>query len=297
MYTKSLIKWTHAYLITLLSDTFCSYYNKLYANFKKPEISLNYANNLANEEAKAETLFPLRKRSRFLTSCYFLLTSNSAVWAQTSALETALTDHIQTEIRQYAAENKLDRYEQELAISLPDAAADMACEEFKFEQAGSDSVPLGRVSYRIDCLSPQTWQSRAVAKIEIWAYVVVATQTLERGDTLSNSAIGMQSRALSKIYPAPMFNISAAIGKQTKRRIPQGDAITLRLLNNPQVIQKGEHVTLVVNQPGFSASIRGIALADAKLGEKVKVQNLTSGQIVEGVAIQPGLVETELKNN
>jgi flagella basal body P-ring formation protein FlgA len=56
------------------------------------------------------------------------------------------------------------------------------------------------------------------------------------------------------------------------------------------VIQHGQEVTLVAAAGGFEVRARGRALADAASGARVKVQNLSSMKVVEGVVDGPDLV-------
>jgi flagella basal body P-ring formation protein FlgA len=56
------------------------------------------------------------------------------------------------------------------------------------------------------------------------------------------------------------------------------------------VIQHGQEVTLVAAAGGIEVRATGRALADGASGSRVKVQNLSSMKVVEGVVEGPDLV-------
>ena len=70
-----------------------------------------------------------------------------------------------------------------------------------------------------------------------------------------------------------------------------GDVINRRLLEKQYLVNRDQHVELQVTTPTFNASVTSIALEDGQLGQRIKVKNLTSGQVVEGQVIGKGTVK------
>ena len=60
-------------------------------------------------------------------------------------------------------------------------------------------------------------------------------------------------------------------------------------------MQRGQSVTLVADADGMSVRMAGRALADGLINQRVKVQNLSSGKIVEGIARSEQTVEIILQ--
>ena len=77
----------------------------------------------------------------------------------------------------------------------------------------------------------------------------------------------------------------------------QGDAIRWSLLENPELVKRGDLITLLVRSHGFTASTKGTALESGKKGQRIKVSNASSTKVVEGIVIESGVVETKLKTN
>ena len=239
--------------------------------------------------ARAEVRLPLRKCAYFLLP----LLSSIALPASANDLDTALKQHIQQAIDTYASAHQIDISQQQIAVNMPAGAREKACLQYRFDRAGASSAPLGRLSYKVQCLSPTQWSSRAVAHVELWAPVAVAAQTLPRNTPITQNNVNLATRALGEIHPAPVFDLTTIEGMQVRREIDSDEAVTFRYLEQPQVISRGDIVTVNVRGDGFAASTQGTALGDARKGERVKVQNKSSGKVIEGVAVDRAMVQTD----
>jgi flagellar basal body P-ring formation protein FlgA len=71
--------------------------------------------------------------------------------------------------------------------------------------------------------------------------------------------------------------------------------ITNQFLAAAKAVQRGQSVTLIADAGGMSVSMAGRALSDALINQRVKVQNLSSGKIVEGIARSEQTVEIILQ--
>ena len=56
-------------------------------------------------------------------------------------------------------------------------------------------------------------------------------------------------------------------------------------------MQRGQSVTLVADVGGMSVRMAGKVLSDGMVNQRVRVQNLSSGRIVEGIARSEQVVE------
>ena len=69
-----------------------------------------------------------------------------------------------------------------------------------------------------------------------------------------------------------------------------GTTLTMDMLKADLVIKHGQDVTLIASAGGIEVRAAGRALSDAAGGTRVKVQNLSSLKVVEGVVEGPDLV-------
>jgi len=79
-------------------------------------------------------------------------------------------------------------------------------------------------------------------------------------------------------------------GRLTRRPIAEGAAVTADALDAPLLIHRGQTVVLAVRSGGFEVRAPGMAMADAAAEQRVRVRNLNSLKIVEGVADTAGVV-------
>ncbi len=82
-----------------------------------------------------------------------------------------------------------------------------------------------------------------------------------------------------------------ALGLTVSRPISSGAVITNQFLMGTKAIQRGQTVTLVADAGGLSVRMAGRALSDGLVNQRVRVQNLSSGKIVEGIARSEQVVE------
>jgi flagella basal body P-ring formation protein FlgA len=57
------------------------------------------------------------------------------------------------------------------------------------------------------------------------------------------------------------------------------------------VVQRGQTVTLIASGGGVSVRMAGRAMNDGLVNQRVRVENLSSGKIVEGIARSEQVVE------
>jgi flagella basal body P-ring formation protein FlgA len=59
----------------------------------------------------------------------------------------------------------------------------------------------------------------------------------------------------------------------------------------PELVVRGQTVTLVAGSPGVEVRMQGKALASGAEGDRLMVSNLRSGRRVEGIVLSDGSVQ------
>ncbi|HEX5792950.1 MAG TPA: flagellar basal body P-ring formation chaperone FlgA [Rheinheimera sp.] len=238
---------------------------------------------LSSKAVKAEALLPQRKPHTFpaFWLLYLLWLLTGAV--QAMPVETALKQQVEAELQQYLQQLGAKARQQDIQLSLPGALADNNCTELDIKRPQQSEPPLGRLSYSLVCTAPKRWQSRAVAQVKLWLPLVVATRTLERGEVLSANMLSVQSQEISSLRHGLEFSAAPLLGMTVKRRISAGDVVSRHLLQPALLVQKDAQVTLHYQGDGFTVSTSAIALSDGVLGERVRVQNSSSGKVLDAI--------------
>lgn len=122
--------------------------------------------------------------------------------------------------------------------------------------------------------------------------IMRAKRRLERGETLKPDDFETQD-IFSTLAPQDFISPDNIENTNLILKVPVGKGEILRKthLQEEFAIRKGDMVKLVLNSGSIHIEFPGLALSNAKEGEKVKVRNLSSNKIVYGEAKGGKIVE------
>ncbi len=146
-----------------------------------------------------------------------------------------------------------------------------------------------RVSVRVSCASP-AWTVNVPVEIQRSHQVLVLRRAVGRGESIAPGDVAPQSRLLPGLATPFVSSVEQLTGRLTRRPIPEGTALTADALSAALLIHRGQQVTLLALSNGFEVRAPGRAMADAAAHQRVRVQNLNSLKIVEGLADNNGVV-------
>ena len=121
--------------------------------------------------------------------------------------------------------------------------------------------------------------------------VWVARQPLPRGHLLTAADLVADVRDVSQMTTSYVSDQKTLIGQKLKSSILAGRAITLQLVEADNIIRRGQSVTLAVATDAMSIQMAGKAMTDGAMNQRIRVENLNSGRIVEGIVRSRELVE------
>jgi flagella basal body P-ring formation protein FlgA len=150
----------------------------------------------------------------------------------------------------------------------------------------------GNISVKAECVGPVKWVVHLPAQVMIYQQVPVAAQDIPRGQTLSEQHLTSATINVSTIRQAYAADNQAVLGREAKRNIGKGDVFRSNLLDAPTSVRRGEVVVLESVAGGIKVSSSGTAMADGRLGQKIRVKNDSSARVVTGIVRGPGLVQT-----
>ena len=152
-----------------------------------------------------------------------------------------------------------------------------------------------RVLVELRCEGRTTWHLFVPVKIVGTSPVAVAAHAIVAGTVLTAQDLAVEERDLIGLPPGYLDDPAIAVGLTASRGISGGAVLTNQQLLAAKAVQRGQTVTLVANGGGMSVRMAGRALADGLINQRVKVQNLSSGKIVEGIARSEQTVEIILQ--
>lgn len=147
-----------------------------------------------------------------------------------------------------------------------------------------------RVLVRVNCGAPAPWNVFVPVQIESDAEVLVLRRQRSRGETVTADDVRPERRRISGVSENYVKSADGLAGYRLRRTMPAGALLEREALEPALTVLRGSAVTLVADAGGYRVESEGRALADAAPGQRVRVQNLTSLKIVEGVADNRGVV-------
>ncbi|MFK7974609.1 MAG: flagellar basal body P-ring formation chaperone FlgA [Halioglobus sp.] len=155
------------------------------------------------------------------------------------------------------------------------------------------SQVLGAVSVAIACRGEQPWTIYVRSHVVAQQTVPVLNKPLARNDIITGDDLKLITRPVDSSTAGLVIDPDQLVGMQLRRALDGGSILRLANLRKPDVIKRGQQVTVVSGIRGLQVRIQGKALGDAADGERVAVSNLSSGKRIEGVAHSDGTVSVQ----
>ncbi len=157
-------------------------------------------------------------------------------------------------------------------------------------QLSSGSQFSGKSTILVKCNGPKPWTVYIGAQIKLYKEFIATARPLDRGHILSSHDLTAVEKELSRLNQGYYSDKSSLIGQQLKRRLPQNRLIKANYISPPTLVKRGEIVTIIAENSGFSVKMSGKALTNGTKGDRIRVKNLSSSRIIEGTVMAHGLV-------
>jgi flagella basal body P-ring formation protein FlgA len=152
----------------------------------------------------------------------------------------------------------------------------------------------GRVLVELRCEGhpgAAAWHMYVPVRIVGTSPVVIAAHALVVGTVLATRDVSVEQRDITALPPGYFDDPQIAVGLTVSRAISGGTVLTNQQLLGTRAVQRGQTVTLIADFGGMSVRMAGRALSDGLINQRIRVENLSSGKIVEGIARSEQVVE------
>lgn len=123
--------------------------------------------------------------------------------------------------------------------------------------------------------------------------VPVLTRALNHGAVIAATDLEFIAVPANKLGQDIITDASQLVGKEARRDLPQGQALRSRDFRAQQLVKRGGMVTMIIERGPLRIAARGRALADAGVGDNVRVLNVQSNRTIEGVVLPDGNVAVQ----
>jgi flagella basal body P-ring formation protein FlgA len=123
------------------------------------------------------------------------------------------------------------------------------------------------------------------ARVTLWQLAPVASQDLNTGEPIAYKMARVRQGDLrSQLVDLASQDWVAA------RAIRMGQPITQRMAKRRPAVSTGDRVSIVAEYGPLTVKAEGRMLAQAYIGDRVRVSNVATDTVVQGILIAPGLV-------
>ena len=149
---------------------------------------------------------------------------------------------------------------------------------------------LGPVSVAVKCKAPSPWTVHVRATVTTTVELPVLAHTVNRGDIIGQHDSEWREQEVSRDLIGYVTDELKIIGKEARKHLRSGNPLRSSDLISPQIIERGQTVDLVARSSGLLVNMQGKALANGAEGDRLLVQNTSSGKKVEGLVMASGTV-------
>jgi flagella basal body P-ring formation protein FlgA len=161
-----------------------------------------------------------------------------------------------------------------------------------FQPAGGRS--LGNTTVGVRCPGTQPWTLYVPVKVSIHDTVVVAARSLSKGMIVRDQDVKLVEKDLTRLRAGYYRDLSEVIGNEVIRTVSMGAAITTPMVKSPVQIKRGQQISLVATANGLVVQMAGEALANGAAGDRIRVRNLSTKKVVEGIVQSATTVQVAL---
>ena len=164
-----------------------------------------------------------------------------------------------------------------------------------FLNRGTDIKPRTIVGVR--CSGAKPWKVYVPVDVVVTATVLVARQSLTKGHVLTAADLTTEERDVSRMRTGYLADRQRVLGQRLKTQLIAGKVLKPSMLEADITIRRGQTVTLTAANSSFNITMRGKALMDGALNQRIRVQNSHSGRVVEGIVRSREHVEVLISSN
>lgn len=152
------------------------------------------------------------------------------------------------------------------------------------------SQTASAMSVAISCSTPQSWTLYVPVRVEREASVLVLASNVSAGTVLDASHLVLRQRDIGQLAYGYLVDAQQVIGYSVRRPLQAGWALSGNDIEAPQVIKRGDSVTLIARSGPVEVRAGGKALSNAGVAERIRVENLSTRRVVDGTVTAEGMV-------
>lgn len=222
-------------------------------------------------------------------------------------IDQAIHQHLQTLMNQQAKENGWQGMRLVIENTPLTRTQQLAPCPTEIHVSGGSTTKPARQQLTLECQSSAikasglknsvlkdsavtNWTIKVSSDVQLFLPVVISTSVINRGDTIQRNQLKLQENDITRSPRGFYHHLDQVTNMGAKRRIRANQILSPDLIDQPQLIKRGEKIKIIANRDGISASMPGEALEKGGEGEIIRVKNLSSGKTIEAKVVGAGVV-------
>lgn len=152
------------------------------------------------------------------------------------------------------------------------------------------AAPAARTSVVVSCERGARWRVNVPVTIRSEIEVLVLKAPAARGQSVSAADLARRPLEVDGLAHFYVRSIEELAGRHLARPAPAGVPLPTNWFAADDLVKRGQSVTIVAVADGIRIRAAGRALASGAAEERVRVQNLSSLKVVEGVVESSSIV-------
>jgi flagella basal body P-ring formation protein FlgA len=157
------------------------------------------------------------------------------------------------------------------------------------------NINLGaRATVRVTCGGGAvSWSATVPVSLFTEIPVVVAQRALPMGSIVGANDVAVAVRRFPGTVKCCATSTEQVVGRLVRRSLSADQVLPLDAVEEAPAIRRGETVTVLASLPGLEIRASGVALADARAGETVRVRHATTLKVFQARADTRGVVRVD----
>ena len=153
---------------------------------------------------------------------------------------------------------------------------------------------IGRTSIEVSCNHPKPWKILVTVNIKKYLNVITIKNGLPSGSIIQAGDIKMTRKDVSQIRGGYFTNLSQVSNMVLRRTMRSGQILSASQLKPRQLVTRGDEVLILAETGNLTIRVKGKALMNGTLGQRIKVKNSNSSRIFQATVISNGLVKVNM---
>lgn len=200
------------------------------------------------------------------------------------AIQSAAEQFVRSSLPENSSKHFVTASKLDSRLRLDDCASPLEA----FSQG--TAVTSGRSTIGVRCPAANPWTIYVTVTVEVEASVLVLRRPLARRARVELADVEPQVRRLPGSASVFVNDTASLQGHRLKRSLPVGTALTVDMLQPDVLVRRGQQVTLIAANDTVQIRAQGEALTEGAVSDRVRVKNVSSLKVVEGVVESDGNV-------